>query len=163
MSEPVRQPKSWWSRNCLWVVPVGCLGLLILAAGFVVAIGAIVMGGIKSTEAYKEAVTQAQASPEVRTALGEPIQAGWFVQGKVNVTGPTGEADLSVPLSGPQGKGRLYLTAHKRAGRWEYEVLEVAVEGRAERIHLLPSETPPPAEDTEEPDESPASSTEPTD
>ena len=73
----------------------------------------------------------------VHADLGEPVKAGWLVSGNVNVNGPSGEANLSVPLSGPHGKGTLYLTAHKRAGRWEYEVLEVEVEGRQDRIDLL--------------------------
>lgn len=138
MTEPAQQPRSWMARNCLWLVPVGCLGLLALGAAFFGAIFAFTMGGIKSTDAYREALARARANPEVRAALGEPIAAGWFVQGKVNVSGPTGEADLSVPLSGPRGKGTLYLTAHKQSGRWEYEALEVAVEGRTDRIKLLP-------------------------
>jgi hypothetical protein len=121
------------------VVPVGCLGLLVVFAGLLAVLGLVLMRGIKSTDAYREALTRAQASPEVRAALGEPVQAGWFTQGKVNVSGPSGDADLSVPLSGPKGKGTLYITAKKQAGRWEYEVLEVAVDGRQDRINLLDS------------------------
>jgi hypothetical protein len=121
------------------VVPVGCLGLLVVFAGFLAVLGGVLMGGMKSTDAYRDGLARAQASPEVRAALGEPIKAGWFVQGKVNVSGPSGNADLSVPLSGPKGKGTLYITAKKQAGKWEYEVLEVAVDGRQERINLLNS------------------------
>jgi len=142
MSEPRVQPRSWWSRNGCWVVPVGCLGLLVVFAGFIALLGGVLMGGMKSTDAYREALTRAQASPEVREALGEPVKAGWFVQGKVNVSGPSGDADLSVPLSGPKGKGTLYITAKKQAGRWEYEILEVAVDGRQERIKLLTPTSP---------------------
>jgi hypothetical protein len=138
MTEPAQQPRSWMARNCLWLVPVGCLGLLALGAAFLGGALTLAMGGIKSTDAYREALARARSSPEVRAALGEPITAGWFVQGKVNVSGPTGDADLSIPLSGPRGKGTLYLTARKQSGRWEYEVLQVAVEGRQDRIDLLP-------------------------
>jgi len=141
MTEPAQQqPKSWMARNCLWVVPVGCLGLLLLGAAFIGVVITFTMGGIKSTDAYKEALARARANPEVSAALGEPVTAGWFVQGKVNVSGPTGDADLSIPLSGPKGKGTLYLTAHKEAGVWKYQVLEVAVEGRPDRIKLLPAD-----------------------
>jgi hypothetical protein len=124
------------------VVPVGCLGLLVVFAGFIALLGGVLMGGMKSTDAYREALARAQASPEVREALGEPVKAGWFVQGNVNVSGPSGNADLSVPLSGPKGKGTLYITAKKQAGKWEYEVLEVAVDGRQERIKLLNPTSP---------------------
>src|SRR4051794_33608128 len=100
MTEPAQQqPKSWMARNCLWLVPVGCLGLLALGALFIGGILTVTMGSIKSTDAYRESLARARANPEVRAALGEPIAPGWFVQGKVNVSGPTGDADLSVPLS----------------------------------------------------------------
>lgn len=129
--------RSWFARNALWVVPAGCLGLLAALAAFAGLVLTLVMGGIKSTDAYHEAVDRASASPLVHTALGEPVKIGWFVSGNVNVSGPSGEADLSIPLSGPQGKGTLYVTARKQAGRWQYQVLEVAVEGRPARIDLM--------------------------
>jgi len=31
----------------------------------------------------------------------------------------------------------LYVTAEKQAGRWHYKILEVAVEGKSDRINLL--------------------------
>ena len=129
--------RSWFARNALWVVPVGCLGLLAALAAFAGLILTIVMGSIKSTDAYHEAVERAKASPQVHAALGEPVKIGWFVSGNVNVSGSSGDADLSIPLSGPQGKGTLYVTARKRAGHWHYEVLEVGVEGRPQRIDLM--------------------------
>jgi hypothetical protein len=130
--------RSWFARNALWVVPVGCLGLLAALAAFAGLVLTIAMGSVKATDAYREAVDRAKASPQVLAALGEPVKVGWFVSGKVNVSGPSGEADLSIPLSGPKGKGTLYATARKQAGRWRYEVLEVEVEGRKDRIDLMP-------------------------
>lgn len=135
MSEPDR--RSWMARHWPWAIAGGCLALLVLAALFAGIIFTVVMGGMKSTDAYRDGLAKATSSPEVRAALGEPVKPGYFVSGKVNVTGSSGDADLSVPLSGPQGKGTLYLTAHKSAGRWEYQVLQVAVEGRQDRIDLL--------------------------
>jgi hypothetical protein len=98
----------------------------------------IAMGSVKATDAYREAVDRAQSSPQVHAALGEPVKVGWLVSGNVHVSGPSGDADLSIPLSGPLGKGTLYATARKQAGRWRYEVLEVGVEGRKDRIDLIP-------------------------
>ena len=51
--------RSWWSRNWKWVVPVGCLVVLlpILAlGGFIGGILAIVFGSIKSTDVGQEAI-----------------------------------------------------------------------------------------------------------
>jgi len=129
--------RSWFARNALWVVPVGCIGLLGALAAFAGLVLTIVMGSIKSTDAYREAVDRAKSSPQVQAALGEPVKAGWLVSGKVSVSGPSGDADLSVPLSGPKGTGTLYVTARKRTGHWQYEVLEVGVEGRPQRIDLM--------------------------
>jgi hypothetical protein len=131
-------PRSWFTRNALWVVPVGCLGVLAALAAFAGLVLTIAMGSVKATDAYREAVDRAKASPQVLAALGEPVRVGWFVSGKVNVSGPSGDAELSIPLSGPRGKGTLHATARKQAGRWRYEVLEVEVDGRKDRIDLMP-------------------------
>jgi hypothetical protein len=50
---------------------------------------------------------------------------------------PSGTADISIPLKGSWKDGTLYAVAHKSAGRWSYDTLEVAVEGREQRIDLL--------------------------
>ena len=144
--QPVQPPQpqpSWWNRNWKWALPVGCLVLLlpVLAiSGFVGAILAIVFGSIKSTDVYEEALALARSNPAVVEALGEPVEDGWFMTGQINVNGPSGSADISIPLHGPKGKGTLYVVASKSAGRWEYHTLELAVNGRDDRIDLLEAE-----------------------
>jgi len=135
--------RSWWSRNWKWAAPVGCLVLLLpllAIGGFVGTILAIVFGSIKSSDVYEEALARARANPAVVEALGQPVEDGWLVGGNINVNGPSGSADLSAPLHGPKGKGTLYIVATKSAGRWEYETLEVEVDGKPERINLLEAE-----------------------
>jgi hypothetical protein len=140
MAAPTRHDRPWFARHALWALPVGCVAALAILAAFVGLVLTISMGSIKATDAYREAVDRARSSPQVHAVLGEPVKIGWFVKGKVNVNGRSGgDADLSIPLSGPQGHGTLYATARKRAGRWQYEVLEVAVDGRKERIDLVPN------------------------
>jgi hypothetical protein len=145
---PYERPPSWWSRNKKWAIPVGCLGLLLallLFLGFIAAIFFGVMGIVKSSGAYTEAVAQAQASPEVIQALGEPIEEGWFVTGNVNTSGPSGEAELAIPLSGVRDSGTLYVEARRRAGNWEFSVLELELKSSGERITLL-NDVPLPSE-----------------
>ena len=132
---PVR--RSWWQRNWKWVIPAGVVGGLAFLACFVGLIFLFVFGIFKGSDAYVGAVAQARSSPAVLHELGEPIQPGWWVAGSINVTGPRGSADFATSLLGPMGRGRLYVSAEKQAGRWKYKVLEVAVEGRSERINLL--------------------------
>jgi len=49
------------------------------------------------------------------------ITDGFFVLGKTNVSGTSGHADLTIPISGPKGKGTIYLVASKFAmsGRFQ--------------------------------------------
>src|ERR1700694_2318335 len=117
---------NWWSRNWKWVVPVGCLVPIVLGSGIVILVVSLVFGAIKSSDPYTQALARAKASDEVRAVLGEPIQPGYFVSGNFNVNGSSGNADFSIPLSGPKGSATLYVTATKAAGRWEFTTLEVA-------------------------------------
>jgi cytochrome oxidase complex assembly protein 1 len=126
---------GWWRRNRNWVIPIGG-GLLVIVAFVGVLMGALFVA-FRSSDAYATAVTRARTSPAVVHELGEPIEVGWWVTGSLNLNRSSGSADLSLPLRGPSGRGTLYVTAAKHAGRWEYSVLEVAIEGRDERINLL--------------------------
>lgn len=110
--------------------------MLLVTAGFVVVIAAIVFGALKSSDAYKTALARAEADPRVTSALGAPIAAGFFVSGNTNVSGSSGQADLTVPISGPNGKGTIYLVASKFAGEWTFSKLIVEVEKTGEKIDL---------------------------
>ena len=70
-------------------------------------------------------------------ALGTPIEEGLLVMGNINVTGSSGEADLAIPIAGPESEGTIYAVAEKSAGKWAYSILEVEVKTTGERIDLL--------------------------
>jgi len=124
---------SWVQSNLKWLVPVFIVGVL----AFVAALCAVVFSMFRGSDAFKNAVARAQANEAVIHELGEPIKVGWLITGSININGPSGSADFSVPLRGATGRGTLYVSATKRAGLWEYSILEVAIEGRTERIKLL--------------------------
>ncbi len=130
-------PRTWWQRNWKWVVPAGIVGCLAGLACFVGLILLFVFGMFRGSDAYQGAIAQVRADPGVVRELGEPIEPGWWVSGSIHVTGPSGTADFETPLRGPSGRGTLYVTAEKQAGRWHYKILEVAVEGKSDRINLL--------------------------
>ena len=132
---------GWWQRNWKWVVPAGVIGALIVLVGSAAAIFLFVFGIIRSSEVYDTALARARADSTVVRLLGEPIEPGWWVSGSIQVSGPSGSADFEAPLHGPVGRGTLYVSAEKEAGRWRYKVLEVGVEGRDDRIDL-PREGP---------------------
>jgi len=132
-----RQQQNWWARNWKWVVPVGCLGALAMFAGFIAMIMCLVFGMMKSSDVYKGAIALAEAHPIVQTAIGNPLEEGIFITGKINTAGPSGEADLAIPISGPDGKATIYAVAKKAAGQWRYSTLVVEVKDTGQRIDLL--------------------------
>ncbi len=113
---------------------VGIFVLFILAAcGFVY----LIMSMLKGSEVAREAMKRATSNPAVVSQLGTPIITGWLVTGSINLNNSSGDADLAIPISGPKGKGTIYLTAHKSEGKWTYSVLDVVIDGGGERIDLL--------------------------
>ena len=132
-----KAPPGWWSRNWKWFVPVGCLTLIVLFAAFVGGIIFVATSAMKSSDAYKLAMAKAQSNPLVQQKLGTPIEAGMFVSGSVNVEGTSGKADITIPISGPKGKGSIYVDATKFAGEWKFNRLEVEIDGETDHIDLL--------------------------
>jgi hypothetical protein len=55
------------------------------------------------------------------------------------VNGASGEANLSIPIFGPNGKGTIYVAANKSLGRWKYSGLTVEITKTHQRINLLQS------------------------
>jgi len=128
---------SWWHRNWKWFVPVGCLGLLAIITGFVVLIVTFVFGIMKSSDVYKIALAAAKSDPAVEMALGSPIEEGLYVLGNINVSGSSGEADLAIPIAGPDDKATIFAVAEKSAGRWVFSTLIVEIKTTGERIDLM--------------------------
>jgi hypothetical protein len=132
---------GWWARNWKWVIPVGCLGMVLLVAIFIAAIVGIVFGAMKSSDVYREALRRAQDNPQVQAALGTPIESGWWMSGQINVNNDTGDANIVIPVSGPKGKGKIHAVATKSGGRWSYSTLTVDVDGGG-TIDLLSGTSP---------------------
>lgn len=131
--------QGWWSRNWKWFVPTGCcLTPLVLGGGFALFLIFVIFGALKQTDVYKTAVARAKADSRVAAALGTPVEEGWWLSGNTNVNGASGEADLSIPISGPKGKGTIYAVATKSGGDWTYSKLTVKIDSTGESIDLGP-------------------------
>jgi hypothetical protein len=141
--------KSWLGRYWIWLL----VAVLLCGGLFVLGIFSLIIGAMRGSDVAKEAVARAQSNALVAQRLGAPISEGWFVSGSINVSTGSGDADLTVPISGPKGKGTVYVKALKTAGRWDYSLMQAAIEGSGQRIDLLasavaaepPSNTPSPA------------------
>lgn len=108
---------------------------------FVACIVILVFSVVKSSDAYKIAVARAKSDQRVVAALGTPIKEGMFSSGKTNVNGPSGEADIGIPISGPKGKATIYVVATKSEGQWSFSKLDVKIEGTGETIDLNETES----------------------
>lgn len=143
--QPQAPRPGWWSRNWKWFLPTGCclgslLGIVLAIAVFGVGIFGLISGiskVLKSSEPYQTAVARAKANEKVVTALGTPIDEG-FPMGKVNTDNAGGEADLSIPLTGPKGKATLYVVGRRSGGVWSYSKMSVTITGTDESIDLSP-------------------------
>src|SRR5207248_7300523 len=120
--EPAPSPgmprPNWFGRSWKWVVAVGCLLSVLLAGGCALMVFFFATGLMKQSDAYKIALARAQANPAAIEAIGSPISQTGIVSGSINVNGPTGEANLSIPLSGPKKKATLYVETKKSADLW---------------------------------------------
>ena len=121
---------------------MGCFTVVLLFTVLIGSILVIVFSAIKSTDVYKEALARARADATVIEALGSPIKDGFLVSGNTNVNGASGESNLAIPISGPKGKGTLYVSANKSLGRWNYSGLVVEVGQTNQRIDLLRKSVP---------------------
>jgi TonB family protein len=141
---PMYQPqqKGCWGRNWKWIVPTGCLGLILACVAIVAGIFFFVISTVRSSDVYQQALEKAKSNPEVVAELGEPIKEGWLVRGSIESAGGSNAAKLQIPISGPKKSGTIYVEALKGrdtlgGGGWHYSTLEVEVQGRPDRIELL--------------------------
>jgi hypothetical protein len=145
----MQQEKSWWGRNWPWAGPLGCVGcggcasllVFLFAFGGVASIFGVLSASFASAEPVQEALEMARRNPAVLEALGEPIEiGGGLPSGSLETSNADGSADLSVPLQGPDGKGRLYVVAEKDAGQWTLQRAEVELSDIGGRVDLLAAE-----------------------
>ena len=135
---------NWFSRNWKWAAPTGCLLMVLLVGAFIATIFFFVFSMMKSNDAYQHSMEVARHDPRVAAALGQPIEEGWFVSGSFDESGGSGQAQFSIPVSGPKGAGTLHVEARKSAGEWRYSTLVLEVGGSGKRVDLLPGPASPP-------------------
>jgi Cytochrome oxidase complex assembly protein 1 len=137
------RPQTQFDRRRKWLVPVLVVGGVLLLA---LLVGGLLWGiesMMRASYAYQLAVKRATESPAVEAKLGKPLHIGWFVAGNVNLSGTDGSASLSIPVYGPNGRGRIIVVGKKHANHWNFETLELDVTGQNEPIPLLEPETTP--------------------
>jgi hypothetical protein len=116
-----------------WAI-AGALAWLVVLGSFA-AIFFSIVAAFKSSDVYKVGIEKLNANAEAVRLLGTPIETG-FPAGNFNLSGPGGEASIAIPVSGPKGKGTVYIEATKAVGGWNFEHIQLQVDGHPERIDL---------------------------
>jgi hypothetical protein len=132
---------GWWSRNAKWAVPVAVAAIVISIAAFAFGIVMFVFSLLKASDAYQLALSRVRADPIVIETLGTPINDGWFTSGHMRTSGPSGDAAMAIPISGPKGSATIYVEASKSAGEWTMTKLVVEFASSKRRIDLLAAPT----------------------
>jgi hypothetical protein len=112
----------------------GIIVLLAFVALIAVAVFAAVTA-IKSSDAYRLAATTVLQNQIVVRELGSPLSTG-FPSGSIEVSGPSGKADISFSVEGPKGSGTVYVDAVKDLGKWKFNRIELEVDKTGKRIDL---------------------------
>ena len=121
-------------KSTNWVI----VGVCFLAlAAVIAAIFFSIIAMFRSSDVYQQALARVSANAEAGRLLGTPIEPG-FPMGSISVSGGSGQAQLSIPVHGPRGKGVIYLEATQRLGAWRFDHLQLKVEGQQEIIDLDP-------------------------
>ena len=138
---PFPRQRNWLERNLKWLIPAIVLGLVASVAGLALAIVAL----LKGSSVYQGALVRIKPHPAVIAALGEPVREGFLFTGSIRIVNSSGEADLTIPLSGPKGEATAFVHATRSSGAWRYDRLIIETSAGNNRIDLSekPMRTPP--------------------
>lgn len=129
------QPAPAQKSGCGKIACIGCSILAILGIIACIVLGIVVVGAIKSTDAYKEARQRATTDPRVIELLGSPVEASFFAGGSVHVDNEGGKANIVFPISGPKGRAVVHAQATRGVSGWTYS--ELTVQQKDKTIDLL--------------------------
>ena len=120
-------PEAKGNRRTWIIVGVLVAVLFGLVAAFVATMLFTISSVLKESDAYRNAVQTMQANARVVEILGAPVTTG-LPSGNVRISGPSGEAQLAIPVEGRKAKGTLYIEATRSMGVWKTDrlVLELA-------------------------------------
>jgi YD repeat-containing protein len=93
---------------------------------------------LRSFPVYAQALERARSSPQVLEGLGQPLKVGWLPHGKVSRSGQDIRAEMTIPVSGSNGKGRICVLANRHSGSWNLATLVVRLDEKQQIIDLLP-------------------------
>ncbi|MCC4211739.1 cytochrome c oxidase assembly factor Coa1 family protein [Leeuwenhoekiella parthenopeia] len=140
MNELEHEPRSWWSKNWKWVVPVGgCFTIIVLG---ILLLGTAIFGffsSVKSSTGADEILIMAQNNPRVIELLGEPIEKDGFGNYSIKINNGEKTSEVSLPIKGPKSEATLKVKSSGSDYNRVYEVFEIYIEETGELIDLKDS------------------------
>lgn len=123
----------------------GCTPLSCLITAIIFVVVGICIGGafftvtglIRNSDVVQEALARAERDPQVAAALGTPLETGWLPMGSIETSNGGGNADLTLPISGPRGSGEMSIEAVRSEGVWRYRRLVVTIRDTGQRVDVL--------------------------
>lgn len=117
-------------RRRMWLI-VGAVGIFFLVFSVFVELM------LRRSAAFQLGLETLRNNPEVRQALGQPIEPGLLIGGQLLESPDRGCAALDYVVQGPHGTGHAYTRAVKTAGGWHLARLWVEMESGAQRIEAV--------------------------
>lgn len=114
----VPKPPGAKKSSAAKFVVIGCVVLIVLAAGVAAAIFFGIKYAFKSSEAAKAAVLALKQSNNARAALGDITDIGTPMGSISSEAGGSGSASLSASVTGTKASGRYYATLIRKNGQW---------------------------------------------
>jgi hypothetical protein len=133
--QPVIRQENWFSRHKRLAIGGLIAAAVILLFSFILCVIFLVFGLIRDSTVTHQALARAEANSAVAEQLGSPLKMGWLVTGTIDVSPGSGDADLTIPITGPKGQGDIHAVAKRAGGVWTFKELDVLIGSRT--IDLL--------------------------
>lgn len=107
-------------------------GIIVWAGALLLAVGLAfgVMSALKNSLTYALTMQQVRSSATAKAALGDNIEAGFWVNGNISIDiDGSGDAQLSIPLTGSKGSGRVVSRGVRTNGIWDLRLVLLQVDG----------------------------------
>lgn len=120
--ESARKRRGWFGRNWLWFIIVDLLVFIAIGAGWGYW---SFFGRVYCLDEYRSAMEKIAGSDQLRSKLGEPIQAAGWPPPSPRLEGH--EREVRWDIQGPKGRAKAHVLARLMQGKWEFILMEVTL------------------------------------